>query len=273
MQPYEFYRVEKQPPLAWVFLNRPAKKNAMNLPAWREAPPIFADLDQDAAIRAVVLAAEGPAFSVGIDLVAMAGEVAEITAPDQRGGVKWRLLAKIHQLQETMSCIARCRKPVIAAIQGHCVGAGLDMVAACDIRLCSRDAAFALKEAAIGFVADVGVLQRLPLIVGQGVTREMAFGAKPINAERARQIGLVNAVFETPAALRDGAAAMAQSIAANPPLAVQASKEVLNQGIDQSIAAGLRYAASLSANIVPSEDLLEALTAFAEKRAPRFSGK
>jgi len=273
MQTYQFYRVDKHPPVGWVSLNRPDKKNAMNPPAWQEAPSIFADLDRDAAIRVVVLAAEGPSFSVGIDLLEMATAVPEITAPRQGGGVKWRLLERIRQLQETMNCIARCRKPVIAAIQGHCFGAGLDMAAACDVRLCSRDALFALKETAVGFVADVGVLQRLPLIIGQGLTREMALCAEPVGAERAERIGLVNAVFESPEALREGAAKMAQTIAANPPLAVQASKDVLNQAIEQPIAEGLRYAASLSANIVPSDDLLEALASFAEKRAPRFSGQ
>ena len=136
MQTYQFYRVEKHPPVGWVYLNRPDKKNAMNPPAWQEAPSIFADLDRDDTIRVVVLAAEGPSFSVGIDLVEMAAAVPEITAPGQGGGVKWRLLGRIHQLQETMNCIARCRKPVIAAIHGHCFGAGLDMATACDMRLC-----------------------------------------------------------------------------------------------------------------------------------------
>jgi len=273
MSDYQFYSVTKNPPLAWVYLDRPEKKNAMNPPAWREAPSIFADLDGDPAIRAVILAARGPCFSTGIDLVEMAGELPEIMEKEQMGGVKWRLRTKIERLQEAMTCIERCRKPVIAAIHGYCIGAGLDMATACDIRLCSRDAVFSLKEAAVGFVADVGVLQRIPLIVGQGLARELAFTAGTIDADRARDILLVNRVFDDQAALMAGAEAMAAAIAANAPLAVEATKEVLNHGVGRSVAEGLRYVASLSTNIVPSKDLMEAFTAFMEKRPPAFRGE
>jgi enoyl-CoA hydratase len=273
MPDYQFYTVAKKPPVAWVHLNRPEKKNAMNPPAWREAPAIFADLDQDPEIRVVILAARGPCFSVGIDLVEMAGALPEIMEKEQTGGIKMRLLKKIEALQDTMSCIERCRKPVIAAIHGYCIGAGLDMVTACDIRLCSRDAVFSLKEAAVGFVADVGVLQRIPLIVGQGMARELAYTAKTIDAERARSILLVNEVFDDQEALLAAAEAMAAEIAGNAPLAVEATKNVLNYGVGKSIDDGLRYVASMSTNIVPSTDLMEAFTAFMEKRPPRFTGE
>ncbi len=273
MNALQFYRVEKDPPLARVVLNRPAKKNAMNPPAWEEAPPIFYDLDQDPEIRAVILVGAGDAFSVGIDLVEMSGAISEITAKNQTGGVKWRLLEKITRLQQALTGIEQCRKPVIAAIHGHCLGAGLDMATACDIRLCSRDAVFALKEAAVGFVADVGVLQRLPLIVGQGIAREMAYTAANVDASRALAIGLVNEVLEDRETLAGRAEQMAREIAANAPLAVQASKAVLNYGVGKTVEEGLMYNASLSANIVPSEDLFEAFTAFMEKRPPYFQGK
>ena len=249
---YKFYRVEKKPPVATVWLSRPAKKNAMNPPAWEETLPIFADLDQDPDIRAVILAAEGDCFSVGIDLVEMAGALPEISTKDQMGGIKWSLLEKIGHLQEALTCIAQCRKPIIAAIHGYCLGAGLDMVTACDIRLCSQDAVFAVKEAAVGFVADVGVLQRLPLIVGQGIAREMAFTAGNYDARRAKEILLVNEVLNDRQALVQRAEELAAQIAANAPLAVQASKAVLNHGIGRSVEEGLQYVASLSANIVPS---------------------
>ncbi len=273
MSALQFYRVEMDPPLARVVLNRPAKKNAMNPPAWEETQPIFRDLDQDPEIRAVILSGAGECFSVGIDLVEMSGAITEITSKNQTGGVKWRLLEKIGRLQAAMTCIETCRKPVIAAIHGHCLGAGLDMATACDIRLCSRDAVFALKEAAVGFVADVGVLQRLPLIVGQGVAREMAFTAGSVDAERALEMRLVNEVLADREALARRAEQLARDIAANAPLAVQASKAVLNYGIGKTVEEGLAYNASLSANIIPSQDLFEAFTAFMEKRPPRFTGK
>lgn len=272
MTTHEFYAVERRPPVAWVFLNRPHKKNAMNAPAWREAPKIFETLDADPEIRAVVLAGKGPCFSTGIDLPGMVPELPELLDDEQKGGVKWRLLPKIRDLQEAMNCIERCRKPVIAAVHGYCLGAGLDMAAACDIRLCARDAVFSLREAAVGFVADVGVLQRLPRIVGQGMAREMAFTAAFVDAERARRILLVNEVLENRESLFEAADRMAAEIAANSPLAVQASKDVLNFSAGRPAEDGLRYVASVSANIIPSNDLVEAMTAFSEKRKPVFDG-
>jgi len=221
----------------------------------------------------IIVAGKGSDFCVGIDLMGMMGELPELMDPEQKGGVKWQLLKKIYPLQETMTSMEKIRKPVIAAVQGYCIGAGLDMISACDIRLCTKDAQFCLKEAAVGFVADVGVLQRLPLIVGQGITRELAFTAKNITAERAEKIMLVNGVYEDYKTLLAGAEKMAQQIADNSPLAVQASKDVLNFGVGKSIDDGLKYVASISANIIPSHDLMEAVTAFMEKRKPKFTGK
>jgi enoyl-CoA hydratase len=273
METKKFYLVEKSGHIASVFLNRPEKKNAMNREAWTEAPPIFGELDNDPRIRAIIVAGMGTCFSAGIDLEAMIPEMPELTEPYQSGATKWRLVQKIARLQETMTCIERCRKPVIAAIHGPCIGAGLDMAAACDIRLASAEARFSLREAAVGFVADVGVLQRLPHIVGQGITREMAFTAKTIDAKQAAAIHLVNRVYQDREALMAGAEEMALEIAGNSPLAVQGTKDVLNFGIGKSVTDGLRYVASLNANLIPSADLTEALTAFAERRKPNFTGE
>lgn len=273
MSEYRFYLVEKTPPVARVWLNRPDKKNAMNPPAWSETPGIFEDLDADPEIRAIVLAGKGSCFSAGIDLMGMTGELSELMDAHQKGGVKWRFLSKLKKLQQAITCIEDCRKPVIAAIHGHCVGAGLDMATACDIRLCADDALFSLREAAVGFVADVGVLQRIPRIVGQGIARELAFTAKNFGAARAKEILLVNGVYPTPDALFEAADAMAAEIAANSPLAVQATKDVLNFSMDNATADSLKYVAAVSSNIIPSDDLTEAMTAFMEKRKPEFSGK
>lgn len=272
MSEYEFYLVEKNPPLARVFLNRPEKKNAMNPPAWHEIVPIFADLDNDDEIRAVIIAGKGKAFSAGIDLVGMGSELPELLDPHQKGGLKQKMIKKIQALQDTMSCIEWCRKPVIAAIHGYCLGAGLDMATACDIRLCSENAVFSLREAAVAFVADVGVLQRIPHIIGQGMTRELAFTAKNIDAQRAREMLLVNAVYPDQATLMTAATELAEEIAAQSPLAVQATKDVLNYGIGKSVDDGLKYVATRSANILPSDDFMEAVRAFSEKRKPEFPG-
>jgi enoyl-CoA hydratase len=273
MSDYEFYKIEKKGPIALVYLNRPEKKNAMNPPAWKEAPAIFEDLSNDPEIRAIILAGKGPAFCAGIDLMSMIEELPEMMEPSQKGGVKWQLIKKIYPLQETMTCIEKCRKPVIAAVHGFCIGAGLDMITACDIRLSTKDAVFSLREAAVGFVADVGVLQRIPAIVGQGIARELAYTAKNITADRAKEILLVNEVYEDEATLMAEAEKMAIEIAENSPLAVQASKDVLNYGIGKSVDDGLKYVAAMSSNIIPSDDLFEAVTAFTEKRKAKFTGK
>jgi enoyl-CoA hydratase len=273
MTTYTFYQVEKQPPIARVFLNRPEKKNAMGPAAWREPLEIFADLDNDPEIRVVIIAGKGDCFSAGIDLMEMVPHLPELLNKNQFGATKWQFLPKIRQLQDGISAVERCRKPVIAAIHGHCLGAGLDLATACDIRICSEDALFSLKEAAVGFVADVGVLQRIPLIVGQGHARELAFSARTISAARAKEIQLVNDVCRDREALMARADELAMEIAGNSPLAVQASKDVLNYCVGKSVDDGLKYVASISANIIPSNDLMEAVTAFAEKRKPYFTGK
>jgi enoyl-CoA hydratase len=273
MSRYTFYLVEKQPPIAWVFLNRPDKKNAMGPAAWLEPVEIFADLDSDPEIRVVIVAGKGACFSAGIDLPGMMQHLPELSANNQNGATKWRLLPKLKQLQQGISAFAGCCKPVIAAVHGHCLGAGLDMATACDIRICSEDALFSLKEAAVGFVADVGVLQRIPLIIGQGHARELAFTARTITAAKAREIQLVNEVCRDAQTLMIRAEDLAREIADNSPLAVQATKDVLNYGIGKSIDDGLRYVASISANIIPSGDLLEAVAAFSEKRKPQFTGQ
>lgn len=272
MENLQFYQVEKRDRLAWVYLNQETKRNAMGPAAWFEPVGIMEELDNDHDIRAIIVAGRGICFSAGIDLKEMVPEIGELMNPDQTGAIKWRLLPKIRKLQTGISAFASCRKPVIAAIHGHCIGAGLDLATACDIRICSQDAQFCLKEAAVGFVADVGVLQRLPLIVGQGHTRELAYTARTIDAQRALEIGLVNAVFADEQSLFAEAEKMALEIANNSPLAVQASKDVLNYCAGKSVEDGLQYVASISTNIIPSRDFQEAVAAFKEKRTPKFSG-
>ncbi|MDY0131959.1 MAG: crotonase/enoyl-CoA hydratase family protein [Desulforegulaceae bacterium] len=269
----EFYLVEKKGPIAYVYLNRPEKKNAMNPPAWDDSPAIFDDLDKDPEIKVVIVAGKGSCFSAGIDLTGMMGALPEVLEEKQLGGTKWKFLPKIKAMQEAMTCMERCKKPVIAAVHGFCIGAGLDMITACDIRLCSKDATFSLKEAAVAFVADVGVLQRIPNIVGQGIARELAFTAKTIDAKRAKEINLVSEICEDYDDLMKKAEAMALEICDNSPLAVQASKDVLNFGVGKSVQDGLSYVSSMSANIIPSKDLYEAVTAFTEKRKPKYTGK
>lgn len=269
---YEFYSVEKKGQIAYVWLNRPEKKNSMNPPAWFETVPIFKELDEDDNIRVIIMAGKGSCFSAGIDLLSMIPLFNELTEKQQYGGIKRKFFEKILSLQEGISAMEKCRKPVIAAIHSYCIGGGLDIASACDIRLCTKDAVFSLREAAIGFVADVGALQRVPTIVGQGVARELAFTADDITAQRAKEINLVNGVYEDYDELMAAAEAMAMKIASNSPLAVQASKQVLKYGIGKSIDDNLLYNAAVSNYTIPSNDLMAAVKAFAERKKPEFPG-
>lgn len=269
---YKYYQVEKKGHIAWVWLNRPEKKNAMNPPAWNETFPIFQDLDEDDNIRVVIVAAKGSDFCTGLDLVGMLGDLSELTVAVQSAGLRRSFLKKLLKLQDGLSCIEKCRKPVIAAVHGLCLGGGLDFITACDIRICSSDAKFSLLEAAVGMVADVGVLQRIPNIIGQGHAREMAYSCRRINAARAKEINLVNDVYETYDELLKEAESLANDIAANSPLAVEASKVVLKYGIGKSVEDGLLFNAAVSNYTIPSNDLIAAFKGFTEKKKPEFPG-
>lgn len=270
---YNFYKVEKKDSIAWVFLNRPEKKNAMGPDAWKEIIPIFADIDADDAIRVAVIAGEGKDLSTGIDIMGMAPMIPTMKNWDMSAKGKVKLFHDIFPLQDAMTCVEKCSKPVICCFHGYCIGAALDLGSACDIRLAAQDAKISLREAAVSFIADVGVLQRLPHIVGQGITREMAFTAKFIDSRRAKEVNLVNEVYQDKEALLKGAEALAMEIAKQAPLAVQGAKEVLNFCRGKSIADGLEYVSARSAMILPSEDMAETMTAFMEKRSPVYQGK
>ncbi len=270
---YHFYKVIKEGSIVWVYLNRPEKKNAMGPDAWREIIPIFEDIQSDDSILVAIIAGEGKDFCAGIDLLDMGTEIPTLKDWDLSAQGKLKLFRAIFPLQDTMSCIEKCSKPVICAIHGYCIGAGLDMASACDIRLASRDAKISLRESAVAIVADVGSLQRVPHIISQGLARELAYTAKFIDAERAKAIQLVNEVYPDKETLLKGSREMALEIARNSPLAVQSSKDVLNFCRGKSIADGLEYVAARSAMILPSDDLAETMKAFLEKRPPKFTGR
>jgi enoyl-CoA hydratase len=272
----EVFTIDVDGHVATLWLDRPEKRNAMGPVFWDDLPVAMAALGGDTSVRVVVIAARGPHFSVGLDLVAMAG----LTAPPESPGATrssiaaraWRSRQEITRLQASVTAVADCPLPVIAAVQGYCIGGGVDLVAACDIRLASADAQFSVRETKVAIVADIGSLQRLPAIIGQGHVAELAFTGKDITAARAEAIGLVNHVSADAVTVVADARFMAAEIAANPPLAVQGTKSVLAACEDRSVAEGLDYVATWNAAFLASDDLAEAMTAFVEKRAPNFTG-
>ncbi|WP_245812018.1 crotonase/enoyl-CoA hydratase family protein [Actinophytocola xinjiangensis] len=259
--------------IAEVTLLGPGKGNAMGPDFWRELPLVFTALDADDDVRAIVLTGSGANFSYGLDLPAMMPTWAPLLAGDALAAPRTRFLDEIRQLQRSVNAVAECRKPVVAAVSGWCIGGGVDVIAAADIRLASADAKFSVREVKVAIVADLGSLQRLAAIVGEGHLRELAFTGRDVDAARAERIGLVNEVFPDQVAVLAAARTLAAEIAANPPLVVQGVKDVLGHRREQQVADGLRYVAAWNAAFLPSEDLAEAAAAFLERREPKFRGR
>jgi enoyl-CoA hydratase len=265
--------------VATLWLDRAEARNAMGVDLWRDLPRAIAALSNDTAVRAVVVAAEGPHFSVGLDLKAMGGMLTGGGGGGGGGGGSSMAArarsgrAEVLRLQDSITAVARCPKPVIAAVHGYCIGGGVDLIAACDIRLASADAVFSVREAKMAIVADLGSLQRLPAIINAGHLAELAYTGKDISAERAKEIGLVNDLAADAAGVQKAAHALGLEIAANSPIAVQGTKAVLAANEGRTVAEGLDYVATWNAGMLASDDLTEAVTAFMEKRAPKFTGR
>jgi len=265
--------------VATLWLDRAEARNAMGVDLWRDLPRAMAVLSGDESVRAVVVAAQGPHFSVGLDLKAMGGLLTGGGGGGGGGGSASMAArarsgrTEVLRLQDAITAVARCPKPVLAAVHGYCIGGGVDLIAACDIRLASADAVFSVREAKMAIVADLGSLQRLPAIIGAGHVAELAFTGKDISAERAKEIGLVNDLATDAAGVHKAAHALALEIAANSPIAVQGTKAVLAANEGRTVAEGLDYVATWNAGMLASDDLTEAVTAFMEKRAPKFTGR
>ena len=258
--------------VAQVVLNHPKKRNAMGPWFWDEMAGLFRQIDEDLNIRVVVLRAEGPSFSAGLDLMEMMPRLPLVQkGPDNLRQA--RLHRLIRDMQWAVTCVERCRVPVIAAIQGYCVGGGVDLISACDIRLASQDAIFSVREVKMAIVADIGSLQRLPRIVTPGIARELAFTGRDFDATYANTIGLVNRVLPDHSALLDDAMATAEEIADNAPSAVQGTKAVMNEAIAAETDRGLEYVATWNTAYLISQDLARAAQGFATKTKPEFTGE
>ena len=262
------FKVETHNHIAWLTLNRPEKRNAMGSAFFDELGAFMEDFDRNPDIRAVVIRAEGKSFSAGTDLEEAAALINQ-TSADGREKMRKSILA----LQAGFTKIESCRKPVIAAVHSHCIGGAMDMICACDMRLATKDAVFSIRETRMGIVADLGTLQRLPQIIGQGWLRELALTGRDFTASEALLMGLITRICDDRKSLYKEAKSLADQIAACPPLTVQGTKEVINYSRDNSIDAGLQYVAQKNSAALPSEDLFEAVTAFMEKREPVFKGK
>lgn len=255
--------------VAHLRFNRPNRANALNKTAWDELNYVFETLDEDDSVRVIILSGEGKHFCSGIDLELLMS-VAGLTETCE-GRKREKLRRQILALQAPINAIEQCSKPVIAVIHGGCIGGGVDIAAACDMRYCAEDAYFSIREIDMGMVADLGTLQRLPHLIPPGTLREMAFTGRSVFGPEAERIGLVNKTFETSEIMHESVGEVARQIATKSPLSIRGTKHILNHARDHSVADGLEYMALWNAALLLSNDLTEAFQATIQKREAKFS--
>lgn len=264
----EALAITEGPHLAHVELNRPDKANAFDGTIWTNLRQCFTRLDTSAT-RVAVLSGRGNHFTAGLDLSYLAtiqSELSALPAAERQ----FRLLDLISQMQSAVTAIETCRKPILAAVHGACLGAGIDLITACDVRYATRDARFAVKEVDLAIVADLGTLQRLPRIVGEGLARELAYTGRQFDGDEALAMGLVSRVFPDRDSMMAHVMETAAIIAAKSPRTIRGIKQVLNYSRDHTVAEGLAYVAERNAAELFSPDLAEAQAAMQEKRTPDF---
>ena len=272
---YSCFEYELKDHVGHVSMCRGDAFNTMTKAFWSELPELIDKISDEGKARVIVLSAQGKHFCAGMDLANFKsdGDFLSIDTKKITQGRKSEAQFRVtRDLQYSVSCLEKARIPVITAIQGACIGAGVDLITACDIRYASSDAFFCIQEINIGMAADVGTLQRLPYLIPEGILRELAFTGRKLSADEGLKYGLVNAVFDTPDAVIEHALTVAREIADKAPLATTGIKEVLNYNRDHTVEESLNYTALWNAAMNFSDDMMEAFKSKTEKRDPDFQG-
>lgn len=269
MAEFETIQVEVINKVAYATMNRPDKANALNGKLWFEIRDLAMWADATPEIRILVLQGAGKHFTAGIDFELIMQVMGE-TATLAEGHKQEALRAKISDLQSAFTALENCRKPVIASVHGSCIGGGIDLITACDIRYACNGAKFCVKEIDLAIVADIGTLQRLPPIVGEGNARELAMTGRKFDAAQAKAMGLISEVFEDEDALKNSVKEIAEQMAAKSPLTQRGIKHVMNHCRGKSVTDGLNYVATWNAAMLISADAQEAMAAMMQKRTPEF---
>ncbi|KAJ4960400.1 hypothetical protein NE237_020310 [Protea cynaroides] len=254
-----------------LYLNRPARRNALSRDFFSEFPRAISSLDQDPNVSVIVLSGRGDHFCSGIDLSTLKDSFGGTKSNNDLGRSAERIRRDVKGLQAAITALESCRKPVIAGIHGGCIGGGIDLVTACDIRYCTVDSFFSVKEVDLAIVADLGTLQRLPRIVGFGNAMELALTGRKFSAMEAKSLGLVSRVFDSKGAMDEFLMGIAEGMAKKSPLAVTGTKAVLLRSRDLTLDQGLDYVATLNSVLLQSSDLAEAVSAQIQKRKPVFA--
>lgn len=257
--------------IAHLNFNRPDKSNSLHRPAWAELKQVFEALSDNPDVRCIVLGGEGKNFCAGIDL-SLLMDVSQYDTIDCEGRKREKVRQFIYHLQDAITAIERCRKPVLAAIHRACIGGGVDIIAACDIRYCTEDAYFSIKEVDMGLVADIGTLQRLPKILNLGIVSELAFTGRNMTSSEAKQTGLVNQIFHDKDEMHTRVTEIARIIATKSPMVIRGTKEIIQYARDHSVDESLRYMGTYNAAFLITNDLHECFKAQMTKTQPRFEG-
>ncbi len=267
---FEFFEIEVDGNIAVVYLNKPEKRNAMDWSFWRDLPLVVDEINNNPEIRAFVFAARGKSFSTGLDVVNFTamneGFLQENLADDRK-----KFYDLISKMQSGINAVYNSNKPSIAVVHKHCIGGALDLISACDLRYCTEDASFSLREVKVAIVADMGSINRLPGIIGQGYTRELALTGKDIDAKTALRMNLVNEVFSDFEKCLNHAKEIAKDIATSSTLVVEGVKEVMRYSEGKPMEAGLNYVCVWNSSFLASKDFGIAIDSFKNKTKPIYN--
>jgi len=264
------FDVEINNSIAHIRLNRPEKRNSMNEDFWNLFPKEVEELDDSGEIRALVISSTGPHFSSGIDLNMFKDDVVEEQSENELGRSRGYFIQQLKYLQNVANCLEATRFPVVAAIQGGCIGGGIDLITAADIRLCTKDAFFIIEEINVGLAADIGTLQRLPKIIPAGIAREWAMMGEKGSADRAKEVGLVSSLHDNQEAMLKSAFEIAERLVSKTPLAMWVTKEVLNYSRDHSVKEGLDNVNLWNAATLHKEDVMTTMMSRMQKKKPEY---
>lgn len=263
------FDIEIKGSIAHIQFNRPEKRNSLNEDFWNLFPKEVEDLDDRGDIRALIISSQGPHFTAGIDLAMLKNDQENLNSGEM-GRNRAYFRQQIIYLQKIATCLELVRFPVITAIQGGCIGGGIDLICAADIRLCSKDAFFKVEEINVGLAADIGTLQRLPKIIPAGIAREWALTGDSVDAKRAHEVGLINYVYDSQDEMMNSSFEMADKLASKSPLAMWATKENLNYARDHTVEEGLNYVSLWNAATLHQEDIMTSMSAKLTKQKPEY---
>jgi enoyl-CoA hydratase len=267
---FEFFEIEIEKNIAIVYLNKPEKRNAMDWSFWRDLPLVVQEINENPEIRAFIFAARGKSFSTGLDVVnftSMNEGFLQANVADDRK----KFYDLILKMQSGINAVYNSNKPSISVIHKHCIGGALDLISACDLRYCTEDASFSLREVKVAIVADMGSINRLPAIIGQGYTRELALTGKDIDSKTALRMNLVNEILPDFDAALNKAKEVAHDIANSSTLVVEGVKEVMRYSEGKPMEAGLNYVCVWNSSFLASKDFQVAINSFKTKTLPIYN--